>query len=177
VLPYYLRKERQAVTMSEINIEKIMDEIKEEAQTHSGEPLPTFAESVLPETGKKTFSTAQKQLNKKIKKEIEVLLMPTDENFYGEVGGGIKGLIRKVSRKLCKGSVAPLRVHTAVTMDEMHQLIQSMHSEIVLLSASTEQLNLEMDRLREDNHQMAREISKLRATIKDPGQVEKNVQE
>ena len=103
-----LRDEIREEQSTRVNVEKIMEEIRAEIERMPKESLPDFAEiKNLPEV-QAAQAAGRNPVFQQIANEAQYLKGTYTMPFYWDMGGGIKGFLKRVGRRLSRFMLLPI---------------------------------------------------------------------
>ncbi len=138
-----------------INIEEIMNEIREEASKLPMDMIPDFDDisndSIEPIVDSIQSPVTQSEMITQLGNEAVYLRTTAYNPYYTDMGGGLKGLIKRIIRKANKPLILPMsdrqndfNLHVANVANEVHQLgIQQMQQ----LNMTNEQMQQYKDQI------------------------------
>lgn len=137
-----------------VDIEKIMEEIRESVAKQPSLVIPPFGAGVSEETAEAPTSPVMGLL----KEDVQYLQNHYYHPYYSDMGGGIRGFIKKVIRRLVKCIVLQLVTHlnafnsyVAETAEVTRMAIEEQRGEIC-------QLKKEIAELRQRNEELSEQL-------------------
>lgn len=136
-----------------VDIEKIMEEIREDIAKQPPLDIPPF-DSFISEAVESNSDFSISPIAGLLKEEVKYLRENYNYSYYAPVSGGIRGLLKKVIRRLLKCVLFNLVAHlnsfnfcvvesaemTRAILEEQQKEIQQMKQELAALRQQNEEL-------------------------------------
>ncbi len=153
-----------------IDMDQVMEEIREEGSRHDASALPSFSAESIPSLSR----GAETELTQQNRNEAEYLKKSWQIPYFREMGGGAKGLVKRLFRKLIKGTVLPMREeqdeynrHTANSVDGLRIATEQISEEASSQLRSIHTMAEDLESHKENTQLMQEELQGTREELQN----------
>lgn len=144
--------------MNEINVEKIMEEIRARIPHEEVAEAPRFEDIPVVNGGEEAGGAFVRQ---ELEKSISELSGSWEVSFFRPLSGGVKGLFKRVVRKLIRFCVEPIAQEATAFHKGVLRALQSFRRFVAESTAQNKRRDEEIDELRAQVEQLRTRLAEL----------------